>query len=364
MVGRARSVLVAMSGGVDSSVAAAVLLRAGYDVTGVFLCLSIPGAGDASHSTCCSPKDAEDARRVADDLGIRLFVHPAGGAFEWIVNQFASEYARGRTPNPCIHCNSRIKFGLLFDVADACGIRYVATGHYARIASADGASAIARAANRRKDQSYALFAVNPDRLDRVLFPIGEFGSKGEVRDVARMARLNVHDKPDSQELCFIPGNDHASWLRERAPHALRPGKIVDSGGVVLGEHDGYGRFTIGQRRGVRVAAGSPLYVTRIDPDTAVVTVGPREALLTRVLSASGAVWHRPVPQEFDAVVQIRYGHAGAGARVRITGEGSFSAQFAEPLSAVTPGQAAVVYRGDILLGGGWIDGPVGLSGGL
>jgi len=349
-------VLVAMSGGVDSSVAACMLRDAGYEVTGAFLCLGSAGRADGS-SGCCSPQDAADARRVAETLGIDLFVLNLAEAFEVIIDDFVAEYARGRTPNPCIHCNRLVKFGRLLDRADSLGIRYVATGHHARLVRPPdgGGPYIARGRAIAKDQSYALFDLPRDRLERVLLPIGEADDKADIRRAARRLGLNVHDKPDSQEVCFVPDDDYVALLRRRCPEALTPGEVVDSAGQVLGRHDGYARYTIGQRRGLGVAAGVPMYVTRIDPAAARVTIGPREQLLSRRLSAGRANWHADVPDEFEAVVQIRYNHRGERARVRLTGPRTFEAEFHEPVLAVTPGQAAVVYDADRLLGGGWIE---------
>ena len=355
MNGGGKKVLLAMSGGVDSSVAAAMLRDEGYDVTGVFMCLGRAGA-DADSRGCCSPQDAADARRVAEALGIHLYVLNLADEFEPIIDYFLAEYARGRTPNPCIHCNALIKFGRLVRQADSLGIDYVATGHHARRVEFGGAPAFARARATAKDQSYALFAVARETLGRVLLPIGEVDDKQQVRRIARDLGLDVHDKPDSQEICFVPNDDYVALLRERLPDALRSGEIVDSGGRVLGHHDGYARFTIGQRRGVRVAAGEPMYVTHIDPAGARVTIGPRQEVMTRRLRAAAANWHCDVPDEFDAAVQIRYNHRGQPGRVRRIAADAFEVEFAEDVSAVTPGQAAVVYDGDRLLGGGWIEG--------
>ncbi len=347
-------VLVAMSGGVDSAVAAMLLQEEGYDVTGVFLCLKRAADDRAPSRACCSPADADDARRVAEILSIQLLTLPVSDAFEPIIEDFVAEYARGRTPNPCIHCNTKIKFGRLFDVADSLGAKYIATGHHARIADCNG-PAIFRAKGRRKDQSYALFGIPRNRLSRILLPVGELEGKEQVRRIARRIGLPVHDKPDSQETCFVPDDDYVSLLRDRAPEALRAGKIVTSGGQVLGNHDGYARFTIGQRRGLGVAAGTPIYVTRIDPVTATVTAGPREELMSDHLVASKANWHRDTPDEFKAIVQIRYNHRGAPGTVRITAPTTFEVAFDAPVPAITPGQAAVVYDEDRLLGGGWTE---------
>ena len=344
-----------MSGGVDSAVAASMLIDAGYEVTGVFMCLGSAGGADTASRGCCSPADAADARLVAEMLGIDLFVLDLGGAFAPLIADFAAEYAAGRTPNPCIHCNTLIKFGRLLARADSLGADYIATGHYARIVEFDDRPAIARAAADGKDQSYALFAIPRGVLGRILLPVGEIEDKASVRQAARDLGLAVHDKPDSQEICFAPDNDYVSILASLAPEALTPGDIVDSSGAVLGRHDGYGRFTIGQRRGLRIAAGVPMYVTKIDPATATVTIGPRDEIMSHHLKASGANWHCEAPGRFSATVQIRYNHPGAPAEVSITGDETFEVEFHEPVSAITPGQAAVIYDGDRMLGGGWID---------
>jgi len=356
MGAKGEKVIVAMSGGVDSSVAAGILRQAGYDVTGVFLCLGTAGPADGDSRACCSAQDAADARRVAGVLGIDLYVLNLAEEFAGIVDYFAAEYARGRTPNPCIRCNAEIKFGRLLRHADSLGVRYVATGHHARIARFGDGLAVTRGRARAKDQSYALFAVPRANLGRMLLPIGELEGKPAVRDIARSLGLQVHDKPDSQEVCFVPDDDYVSFLRARRPDALRPGAIVNSAGKVLGRHDGYARFTVGQRRGLRLGGmGEPMYVTGIDPVTAAVTVGPKAEVMTRRLRASSANWHREVSGSFDAIVQIRYNHEGAAGRVRLSGPESFEVEFASPVSAVTPGQAAAVYDGERLLGGGWID---------
>lgn len=347
-----RTVLLAMSGGVDSSVAAADLLGQGWRVTGVFMCLS-PAGVDASG--CCSPSDAADARRVAGQLGIDLHVLPMAEAFGPIIEDFAREYLHGRTPNPCIHCNARIKFGRLAALARTLGIARIATGHYARLGrDGQGRTWIHRGKSRKKDQSYALFAVANEVLDRMLLPIGEYADKEQLRSRARELGLFVHDKPDSQEICFAPDDDYAQVLKCHAPRALTPGEIVDAAGNVLGRHEGYARYTIGQRRGLGVAAAQPMYVTHIDPQSCRVTIGPREEVMGTDLLADRACWHGPTEDEFDATVQIRYNHSGRRARVRRESETVFRACFQEPVHAITPGQAAVVYQGDKLLGGGWI----------
>ena len=344
-----------MSGGVDSSVAAWLLQQAGYEVTGIFLCMGAAATGLDGSSGCCSYQDAADARRVADKLGIDLHTLNAAADFEVIIRDFADQYARGRTPNPCIHCNARVKFARLIALADSLGAGWVASGHHARIAAIDSRTAVARGRATGKDQSYVLFSLARDKLARMRLPVGELADKSEVRRIARSLDLPVHDKPDSQDICFAADGNYADLLARYAPQALRPGDIIDSTGRVLGRHDGYARFTIGQRRGLGVAAGEPMYVTHIDPASATVTIGPREQVMSDRLTVSGANWHADVTGQFDATVQIRYNHAAAAARVRISGADTFEVQFVAPLAAITPGQAAVVYDGPILLGGGWID---------
>jgi tRNA-uridine 2-sulfurtransferase len=331
-------VLVAMSGGVDSAAAAALLQQQGREVTGVYLCLEHQLDNEAAARTCCSPFDAQDARRAARVLGIELTTLPATVAFGPIVDDFVSEYKNGRTPNPCVHCNTLVKFGLLFDLADSIGIRFVATGHYARMLGHDqGDPHIARASDLNKDQSYVLFGVDPKYLPRMLMPVGEVATKDQVRNIARNAGVALWDKPDSQEVCFVPDNDYVSLLKQRAPEAVTPGEIVDSSGKLLGKHDGYGRYTIGQRRGLRIAAKHPLYVTKILPETATVVVGPQEELLCGGLRATGARWHSDVPDQFTALVQIRYKHKAVEATVRVSAPDRFEVRFHQPVAAIAPG---------------------------
>lgn len=350
-----KRVLVAMSGGVDSSVTAAMLRDAGYQVTGVFICLGMAGDPDSDSRGCCSPQDAADARAVAHKLGIELYVLNLAEDFVPIVSYFVDEYRRGRTPNPCVPCNARIKFGRLLRHAESLGIPWVATGHYARMSPHQGQPAIWRKSPRRKDQSYVLFGIARESLGRLMFPLGDMPDKRDVRDRARALGLSVHDKPDSQEICFVPDNDYVAYLRRRCPEALRPGEIVDEEGRVLGEHQGVASYTIGQRKGLGIASGSPLFVTHLDAAAARVTVGPRSAIMHQHLRASSANWHCDPADEFEAIVQVRYNHAGTPGRVRRTGPDSFEVAFSEPVLAITPGQAAVCYQDERLLGGGWID---------
>ncbi len=348
-------ILVALSGGVDSSVAASLLLDAGHEVMGVFLCLGAAG-DDAGERSCCSPQDAADARRVADKLGIELHVLNVQDRFAPIIDYFVSEYAAGRTPNPCIHCNTLLKFGRLIVLAESLGFDAVATGHYARIVSQQGHPAIARGRALAKDQSYALFGVSRDHLPKIRLPLGEFDDKARVREIARERGLITHDKPDSQDICFVTDSNYAPLLASRAPQALTPGRIVNRDGETLGEHQGIGRFTIGQRRGLGIAAAHPLYVIALDADTATVTVGPREETLSTTFTVNNVNWQTPPPPiniPFEADVQIRYNHRGAKAAVLRHENETLEVIFHEPEHAITPGQAAVLYQNNTLQAGGW-----------
>lgn len=344
-------ILLAMSGGVDSSVAAVLLQRAGYEVTGAFMRINSQVEGG-----CSSNRDAADVRRVADRLGVELHELDMGSHFTEIISYFVREYAAGRTPNPCVMCNRKFKFGKLIGLADSLGITRLATGHYARNSIyKDGSPIIARGANFKKDQSYVLFAINPAVVGRIVLPIGQQTDKTIVRGIAREIGLDVHDKPDSQEICFVQDDDYVRLVQELAPHALKPGRILDTAGRELGRHDGYAKYTIGQRRGLGVAAGIPMYVVKIDPDSGDVTIGTREESMGRELTATGLNWHvKPAAEQFRASVQIRYNHRGAPATVTLTGEDSFRVEFDEGVHAITPGQAAVIYDGEFMLGGGFI----------
>ena len=349
------SVLVAMSGGVDSSVAAGLLQRQGYEVTGVFMCLGQASRENSHHPGCCSPQDARDAKEVAARLGIRFHVLDFQDELENIIEYFIDEYRRGRTPNPCIECNSCLKFGKLIDYASVGGIDYVATGHYARIRPTEQNNYLCRGVDTDKDQSYALFGMARNNLKRVFLPVGEY-SKKQVRELAAEMDLPVHAKQESQEICFVPDDDYARLVLQRAPELAQTGPILDSKGKILGQHEGVFRYTIGQRRGLGVALSEPAYVIHLDAVNNTVVLGSREELQGRKLIANKLNWLvDPVPVDpFAATVQIRYNHRGAPAVVYPRGS-EVLVEFDQPVSAITPGQAAVFYDDDIVLGGGWIE---------
>ncbi len=372
-------VVVAMSGGVDSSVAAALLLRQGYDVMGVFMRLGSPDGvedpetchvDDTQHSAlgtqhsskskqgCCSVLDAADARRVAGVLGIPLYVLNFQEDFGRVIDYFVDEYNRGRTPNPCVRCNDWLKFGKLARYAEAVGAKYVASGHYARtgVDPRSGEAALLRGLDHKKDQSYVLFGMSRDTLAHTLLPIGGY-EKSAVRALAEELKLPVFNKPDSQEICFVPNQDYAGLVKRRSPDAFRAGELVTTGGDVVGRHDGHQHFTIGQRRGTGVALGYPIYVVDIDPEQNRVTVGDRAATLRSALVANqinllSARLHDGV--EISCTAKIRYNHAPQPAVARVEGD-ALHVRFPEPQHAITPGQAVVLYDGDVVLGGGWID---------
>lgn len=353
-------IVVAMSGGVDSSVAAAVLVEAGLDVVGLFMRIGNDVAAEEcaptrTHPACCSAADADDARLVAGTLGIPFFALNFRTEFGAIIDEFAAEYARGRTPNPCVMCNERLKFGRLFEYARAIGASGVATGHYARIEGGDGGPCLLRAVDRTKDQSYVLFSLDREALGRTRFPIGHL-SKDEVRRRAGQLGLAVHDKPDSTDICFAPDRDYARIVGQRHPEALRPGEVRDTTGRVVGRHEGIARYTIGQRHGLRIAMGVPMYVIDIDAEANVITIGEKERLLRAGLLASQVRWLIDAPAEaMRGEVQIRYTHTAAAATIEPLANGGVRVQFDAPQTAITPGQAAVFYHGNRVLGGGWID---------
>lgn len=365
-----KRVVLAMSGGVDSSAAAHLLLEQGYDVVGVFMrhgeesatsCELEDGAnpllpilqGRTDHKQgCCSATDAMDARRVADRLSIPFYALDLQADFSRIVDYFVDEYRHGRTPNPCVQCNNWIKFGRLFDYADSVDAEFVATGHYAQLVERDGEVALVRGVDDKKDQSYVLAGIDRQYLSRMLLPVGGF-IKPRIRELAGEVGLNVADKRDSQEICFVTSGKHGDFVRSRHDEDSR-GNFVDTAGNVLGEHSGIENFTIGQRKGLGMAFGEPRFVVRIDGETNQVVVGPKEELERPELTASEVNWLTDISGDFHGQVQIRYNSQAVPATV-YPGEKSFRVVFENPQGGVAPGQLCVVYRDDRVLGGGWID---------
>jgi tRNA-uridine 2-sulfurtransferase len=356
-------VLVAMSGGVDSSVAAAMLREAGYDVVGVAMRLApeAPNSGARRRGTCCSHDDFEDARRVAERMDFPFYVVDLRAEFSArVVDNFLSEYLAGRTPNPCVMCNREIKFDRLWQRARALEADFVATGHYARI-ERDAAARfhLMRAADESKDQSYFLFSLTQEQLSRTIFPLGAT-TKSEVRRRARALGLANADKPESQEICFVPDGAYARFVERHAPGgALRPGRVVDSAGRELARHGGVHRFTVGQRRGLGIAAGEPLYVRAIDSLSGDVTVGTRGELGARGLLAREVSMIDPGRWDAQGAaveVKIRYRHPALAATLALGADGRAEVRFQSGAGpAVTPGQACVFYRGGEVLGGGFIE---------
>jgi tRNA-specific 2-thiouridylase len=361
MAGGSRTIVVAMSGGVDSSVAAALLAREPVmEVVGVTLLLSTSG-------TCSGDDAVAAARDAAEVLGIRHHVLDCRDAFEeQVLRRAWAEYARGRTPNPCVWCNPAIKFGALWEHAAGLGASFIASGHHACIERpASGPPALLRGLDRDKDQSYFLFALAPEQLAVTLLPVGTM-TKAEVRDAARAAGLPNADRAESQDACLVGDEGFAETLRRRFGGASRPGDIVDTNGRVVGRHDGIHRFTVGQRRGLGVATGQRAYVTAIEADRHRVVIDHApEALRSEGVEVRGVQWLvPPTGRGFEAEVQIRYRHSAAAGRVRLDVDrpGRVVVDFREPQRAVTPGQAAVFYRGRRVVGGGWIERPLRRAG--
>ena len=350
-------VVVAMSGGVDSSVTAGMLAEQGYDVIGVTLQLYDHGVAVGKSGSCCAGQDIHDARRVADRLGIPHYVLDYETRFrEQVIDDFADSYLAGETPIPCVRCNQTVKFTDLLGSARDLGADVLVTGHYVRWGFGDGGPELYRGVDPTRDQSYFLFATTPEQLALLRFPLGGL-DKDETRAMARRFALPVAAKADSQDICFVPDGRYAEIIDKLRPGAMEPGDIVGLDGEVLGRHDGIERFTVGQRRGLGIASDRPLYVVRLEPENARVVVGPSEALLRDRLSVRQVNWLGDSPLPADGIqldVKIRSTHAPVPVTVYPEDGKQARVHFDRPQAGVAPGQACVFYQGDRLLGGGWI----------
>lgn len=356
---KGRGVVVAMSGGVDSSMAAALLIERGYDVIGIMMRLWADDSATegSAENRCCTPQAVEDARRVAQALGIPFYLLNVEREFKsWVVDAFCREYAAGHTPNPCLACNRHIRFRFLLQRALALGANYLATGHYARVRHRDGRYELLKGMDARKDQSYVLYMLGQEQLRHLLLPVGDY-TKDQIRAMARKQGLSVADRPESQEICFVRDGDYRAFLRRHAPEAIVPGPILDLSGRVLGQHQGLPFYTIGQRRGLGIAVGKPLYVLEMDRARNALIVGPESALGRGELIAgqvSFVVGEMP-STPLAVTAKIRYKAVEVGAVVTPLGDGRVRVTFAWPLRDITPGQGVVFYQGEVVLGGGIIE---------
>jgi tRNA-specific 2-thiouridylase len=353
-----KRVVVAMSGGVDSSTTAWFLKEKGYEVIGATMCIGNMDKTQGGPARCCGLTDIEDARRVALQLEIPFYVFHVREEFEKeVIQYFCEEYAKGKTPNPCILCNEKVKFGSFLKKALELEADFIATGHYARLDFDEGIGRhlLKKGMDRKKDQSYVLFSLTQDQFHYALFPLGEY-RKEEVRKKALQLGLRVHDKPESQEVCFIQESSYHSFLSERLKESIEPGPILDKDGKVLGRHKGIPFYTIGQRRGLRLAKGKPLYVIGIDRGKNAIVVGEEEEVYGDTFLVDSVNWIvacKMIPFHHTQV-KIRYNHPGSEASISPKGEGELEVKFKYPQKAITPGQAAVFYDGETVLGGGWI----------
>lgn len=354
-------VVLAMSGGVDSSASAVLLKKQGYEVIGLFMRTGThteeADTRKDNKKGCCSAIDANDARRVADKLDIPFYALNFEREFNQIIDYFADEYLKGRTPNPCVVCNNWLKFGQLWDFAQKLKADFIATGHYARIVSGPQGPELHQGRDQDKDQSYVLHGIKREVLPHLLFPIGDY-LKPEIREIAKEAGLtSVAAKPDSVEICFVPTGNHTDVVRKRRPDVQTQGVVRDKSGQILAEHDGIDRFTIGQRKGLGVSGGKKRFVLELVPETQDVIVGEAEDLLSNGLRSSRMNWLTPdLPSQGQScIAKIRYRHPGCAAKVTADANGEAIIEFAEPQAAVAPGQAVTVYDGTRVLGGGWIE---------
>ncbi len=356
-------VVVAMSGGVDSSVVAAMLAREGYDVVGITLQLYDHGAALAKKGACCAGRDIHDARRVSEEMGFPHYVLDYESKFrESVIEEFADQYLAGATPIPCVRCNERVKFRDLLATAKELNADCLATGHYIQRFEGAAGPELHRAADPARDQSYFLFATTPEQLSYLRFPLGGVATKTETRAMAAEFGLPVADKPDSQDICFVPTGGYAAVIEKLRPGAAEPGDIVDLSGNVLGAHKGVIHYTVGQRRGLGIGGGDPLYVVKLDPEARHVIVGPKEALATRTVSVAEINWLGDAPLDaapadgWEVEVKVRSTRPSAPARIRPTGPREAEVELLTPEEGVSPGQACVFYapEGSRVLGGGWI----------
>jgi tRNA-specific 2-thiouridylase len=349
-------VVVGMSGGVDSSVAAYLLKQQGYEVIGVTMKVWPQDCISRAEDKCCGPQAIADARSVAHGLGIPHYVVDESVNFERaVIDYFASEYKAGRTPNPCVMCNEKVKFGNLWGKAKAIGADFIATGHYAIAEHLSDRTVLRKGHDPRKDQSYFLFSLRQAQLQRVILPLGAM-EKTEIRAIARQMGMKTADKQDSQEICFVPGNDYKAFLKSHMGEGeFHPGRIRDRDGRDFGPHDGIEMFTIGQRKGLPGGSASPRYVVDIDPATATVIVGGAEDLVCDEFTIANTIWHCVDAAPFEATVKIRYAAPAVEATIYPGENGEARVKLREPQRAITPGQAAVCYRQDEVLGGGWIE---------
>lgn len=354
--GEGRRVVVAMSGGVDSSTTAALLVERGYDVIGVMMRLWAEESEHGSTNRCCSPEAREDARRVCDALDIPFYLIDYEREFKReVVDLFVAEYARGRTPNPCLACNRHIKFDLLLHRALAMEAQYLATGHYARVRQVNGRYQLLKGCDEEKDQSYVLYMLGQQELQHLLLPLGEY-TKEQVRALARQRGLPVAERAESQDLCFLADNDYRRFLQDQAPEAIRPGPILDTAGRTIGQHKGLPFYTIGQREGLGIAAPQALYVMQIDVARNALVVGTRADLGRRELVATEVnyISGQSPQQPLEITAKIRYKAVESEALLTPLGDGRARVTFAQPQRDITPGQGVVFYQGEVVLGGGTI----------